>query len=82
MDYLERLQGMSRDQLLDHVEAVWRGEETITDLEREQLKEEILLRKALDSGNYVIFYGVLLSLVEITRQAQAKKDTEKKLTLA
>ena len=82
MDYLERLQGMSRDQLLDHVEAVWRGEETITDLEREQLKEEILLRKALDSGNYVIFYGVLLSLVEITRQAQAKKDPEKKLTLA
>ena len=82
MEYAFQIDRMSREQLLDHVEAIWRGEITITDLEREQLKQEILNRKALSMGDYVQFYAVLLSLVEITRQAQAKKDPDKKLTTA
>ncbi len=80
MGYIERLQRMTREQLLDHVEAIWRGEETITDLEREQLKMEILLRKEKALGEYVTFYAVLLSLVRITREAQAAADPDKKLT--
>ena len=82
MGYLEKIKRFTREQLLDHVEAVWRGEETITDLEREQLKEEILYRKSTALGDYVQFYAVLLSLVEITRRAQANADPDKKLTAA
>ena len=71
---------MTRLQLSDYVESIWRGEQTITDLEREMLKQHILDRKNNAVAEYIMFYLVLSSLVEITRKAQENAPADKKLT--
>ena len=79
MDNLDRL---TRSQLEDYIEAIWRGEETVTDLERELLREELLRRKATALPEYVKIYILLLALLEITEDAKENADPDKKLTAA
>jgi len=79
MDYLDRL---TLSQLEDLIEAIWRGEQTVTDLERELLREELLRRKATALPEYTKVYILLLALLEITEDAKENADPDKKLTAA
>lgn len=80
--YLEYLEGLTRIQLQDYLDQIWRGEVVLNEAEKKWLEVHLRNLKANKLPVYLIIFAYLNTLAKVTLEAQgrneARPDDEKK----